>query len=304
MTPIELYLLSLNSENSRQQTKSVCKAIFGFSDDKSAKKYNWKLFNHQFVIKKIAELEAKGLTYRSINSYLSILKGVAKQCWYLGKITAVSYMHINHIPNRKGSREVAGRKLENSEVEELFSVCANDANKTRGLRSAAMLSLGIFMGLRREEIAKLKRDDLDFESGTCKVTGKGNKQVTIPIASLAVPYIKLWYKECNLQGVYGRYVFGSIHSSGKILNLSGIRGEAVMYSYKQVVSKSGVKNKTTPHDMRRTLITNLLDQNISPRVVQAIARHSKVDTTLGYDRGDMRASMQQAINVISNIYRL
>jgi hypothetical protein len=39
-------------------------------------------------------------------------------------------------------------------------------------------------------------------------------------------------------------------------------------------------------------------------VVQAIARHSKVDTTLGYDRGDMSASMQQAINVMSNVYRL
>jgi integrase len=160
------------------------------------------------------------------------------------------------------------------------------------------------MGLRRAEIAGLKRDDLDFESGTCKVTGKGNKQVRIPIASLAVPYLETWFDECKRQGVYGRYVFGAMHSSGKIFHLSGIRGEAVMYSYNQVVIQSNVKNKTTPHDMRRTLITNLLDQNISPRVVQAIARHSKVDTTLGYDRGDISASMQQAINVISNIYRL
>ncbi|MCI4411475.1 MAG: site-specific integrase [Thiotrichales bacterium] len=304
MNPLELYLLSLNSENSRRQTKSVCKAIFGFSDEKSAKKFNWKQLTHHFIIKKMGELEAKGLTYRTINAYLSILKGIARQCWNLGKITSVAFMHIDHIPNRKGFREVAGRKLEHAEVEALFSVCANDRNKTRGARSAAMLALGIFMGLRREEIAKLKRDDLDFDSGTCKVTGKGNKQVRIPIASLAVPYLEAWFNQCREQGVYGRYVFGSIHSSGKIFHLSGIRGEAVRYSYKRVVSQSNIKNKTTPHDMRRTLITNLLDQNISPRVVQAIARHSKVDTTLGYDRGDMSASMQQAINVMSNVYRL
>jgi len=184
----------------------------------------------------------------------------------------------------------------------LFEACTMLRSEAKKKRSAAIIALGFFMGLRRSEIGSLKNRDVDFENKVCRVIGKGNKEVTIPLSSLAIPFLMSWIDECKAQGVGGTYLFGHVSSAGRILNLSGLRGEAILLTYKCLVANTTIANKTTPHDMRRTLITNLLDQELSPRVVQAIARHSSINTTLGYDRGCLKDSMKTAINGLSNIY--
>lgn len=302
MNPIEIYLMSLNSQNSRSQASSVIRIFLDIKSIGDVRKINWKSLSLEYVVRHLKKLESKGLTYRSINAHLSIIKSFVKQCWIAGKVSSNSYLKIDAIPQKKGYREPVGRSLSPEEVEKLFESCSKLRNQAQRRRAAAIIALGFFMGLRRSEIGGLRRRDIDFDKGFCRVVGKGNKEVSIPLSKLAVPYLKAWIDVCRTQGVSGPFLFGHISSTGRILNLRGLRGEAVLITYNSVVSLATITHKTTAHDMRRTLITNLLDQDLSPRIVQAIARHNSIKTTLSYDRGNLANSMKMAVDGLSKIY--
>lgn len=302
MNPLEIYLMSLNSKHSRNQALSVLRGFLDVKSSKDMRKVNVKSLSLEYVVKHLNKLESKGLSYRSINAHLSIIKGFIKQCWISGRISSNNYLKIDAIPQKKGYREPVGRSLSPVEVEKLFESCDKLRNVAQRRRAAAIIALGFFMGLRRSEIGGLRKRDIDFDKGVCRVIGKGNKEVSIPLSKLTLPYLKSWIEECRSQGVNGTFLFGHISSSGRILNLHGLRGEAVLITYNAVVSLATIQHKTTAHDMRRTLITNLLDQELSPRIVQAIARHNSIKTTLSYDRGCLENSMKTAVDGLSKIY--
>jgi len=296
-SPLQLYRLSLASKNSRAQVDKLAQQIAHLSGT-DADQYPWHQLTYAHVMTILAELENKGLAYTTVNAYLSIIKGICKQCWMLELMDSDAYSKIKAIQGRKGIRVPSGRALSELETQQLFRLCEQDSNSARAKRNAAILALGLYAGLRRSEIAQLKRLDIDLHQATYTVIGKGNKQACLPLSGHALPYLQAWLAECHQQEVKGQFLFGEVEKNGKIKHLNGIIGNTVWNIMKQVAISAGIDpdRLPSPHDMRRMLITNMLDRGINPRIAQAVARHANVQTTMRYDRGDIEDAIRNAVD--------
>lgn len=102
-----------------------------------------------------------------------------------------------------------------------------------------------------------------------------------------------------VQQLTGAYLFGKISKADKTLNLDGISNRQVWQILKQHSLKAGidVDNIPTPHGMRLTLATTLLDAGVHPRVAQKMMRHANVETTMSSDRDNTNDVLRDAVNI-------
>lgn len=161
------------------------------------------------------------------------------------------------------------------------------------LRDHAMIELLYAAGLRVGELTALDIDDVDFERRTVRVLGKGNKERTVPFGQPASQAITRWLRE-------GR---GPLYqaSSGPALFLGARGGRIDQRQVRSVVARGfaalGDTSATSPHALRHSTATHLLDGGADLRAVQEILGHSSLATTQIYthvsvDR--LRASYRQA----------
>jgi site-specific recombinase XerC len=222
------------------------------------------------------------------NCRLSALRGVLKECWRLGQMSAEDYHKACDIEPVRGSRELAGREVTQAELEKLFSACTDS---DMGKRDAAILSILYGCGLRRAELAGL--DITSLENGVLRLIGKRNKERSVPLPKWALDRLNVWL---NVRGTEPGPLFLPFSRSGpvnrRMIPLS------VYTSLKRTGERAGVAH-FSPHDMRRTLTSNLLDKSKDPHAVQLILGHSNIATTMRYDRRGERIKVQ-AINKITD----
>lgn len=302
--PATLYLLSLSSVASRRETQTRLNRIAAL-DGLDAESYPWHQIDATKTLTVISQLESEGLSYSTINLYLSTIKGVAKSAWRANLLDGDALAKIKDIPNRKGSRIKAGQAISKTDVEKLIETCEKDKNKAISSRNKLIIMLGFFMGLRRDEIAKLKVSNIDRAIGELSVIGKGNKERIIPIPSLLMPVIEDWLAHRTeallVLKVKSDYLFGGFTSNGKTeketpKHMNGLSGVMIWNIIKDVCLRSGIdfNSLPSPHDMRRTAITNWLDKG-EPRVAQALAGHGHIQTTMGYDRSELADKMRKVV---------
>lgn len=148
------------------------------------------------------------------------------------------------------------------------------------VRNRALLAVAFYAGLRRSEIVALQWMDIDLDHGLVSVrAGKGDKDRTIPFASDgALPYLFEWQQRQKAVANTERfYIFCGIRNRGQ----GELRADKPMSTtavYK-VMQKSG---RIAPHDARRTLLTDILNNGGSVADAQFIAGHSNPQTTLRY----------------------
>lgn len=296
--PALLYVLSLGSKVSRDTVKRKLQKITKLSD-LTMEDYPWNELDPIKVQLIINELESQGLSFSSVNAYLSALKGVAKQAWRNGDMDGDVLARIKDIPNRKGSRLPAGQTIAQDNVLKLISTCESNPNQVKAVRDAAILVLGFYVGLRRSEIGKIKLSDFDTVMGELRVIGKGNKERKVPAPVIAQTYINKWIKlrfeQVMDKKLVGDFLFGRtrIDNKGSLINLNGLSGNAIREIIVDTCKRSGVDFNIlpTPHDMRRTAVTRWL-QSGDPRVAQALAGHENIQTTMGYARDDLTDKMR------------
>jgi integrase len=299
MNPAQLYVLSLGSKTSRDGTHRKLSQIAAMQKH-SFDSYAWGNLSPLDVQHILAQLEDQGLSFSSINAYLSALKGVAREAWRLGLLDGERLSRIKDIPNRRGFRLPAGQALIKDDVDIIIQTALNNVRTATAKRNAAILALGFYLGLRRAEIGSLKLNQLDLVMGSLRVIGKGNKEREIPIPIKVIPYLNNWLIEREKQvidyKVKGDFLFGSMNKADKIMNLSGISGNVIFTMIKKTALTSGIHFSTlpTPHDMRRTAVTNWLECG-DPRVAQALAGHEHIQTTMSYSRTDLTDKMRNVI---------
>jgi integrase len=299
--PALLYSLSLGSKASRDVTRSKLTQIAEL-ESSTLDDYSWNELNPVKIQALLLKLEDKGLSFSSVNAYLSALKGVAKQAWRNGDMDGDILARIKDIPNRRGSRLPAGQAVNVDDVDKLFETCKNDGIGVRGLRDAAVLALGFYVGLRRFELGAVKLSDIDPVMGTLNVIGKGNKERQVPVSRAAMVHLNAWIKArikaINDKSIKGNYLFGKVHGrSGELLDLNGLTGDAIRKILVRVctVSKVNFNQLPSPHDMRRTAVTNWLQKG-DPRVAQALAGHEHIQTTMGYARDNLTDKMRAVVD--------
>ena len=165
--------------------------------------------------------------------------------------------------------------LTEEEVEALLS--APDLSTPSGLRDKAMLETMYSSGLRVSELLTLERAQVNLSKGVITVFGKGAKERRVPIADYAVEYIQEYIKEVRNKSEF---------KSSKYLFLSK-KGEPLsrVYFFKQVKKYSqeaGIETNVSPHTLRHSFATHLLNHGAQLRIVQSMLGHTNIATTQIY----------------------
>ncbi|MFV5692303.1 site-specific tyrosine recombinase XerD [Flavobacterium sp. LT1R49] len=187
-----------------------------------------------------------------------------------------------------------GRKLPDTlsvdEIDTLIS--AIDLTTNEGERNRAMLETLYGCGLRVSELTALKISDLFFEEGFIKITGKGNKQRFVPIGNLTQKYIQI-YKDTmrvhlNIKKGFEDTLF--LNRRGNQLT------RAMIFTIiKDLATKINLNKNISPHTLRHSFATHLLENGADLRSIQLMLGHESITTTEIYVHLD-RKFLTQVIN--------
>lgn len=278
-TASEIYLLSLQSEQSRVTMASLLNVVaFKLQKKKTHQQVDWSQLNYEQILMLLSDLSTQGKSPATINVYLSALKGVAKEAWRKKLIDVESYQHIKEIKRVKGSRSVKGRALDLNELNQLIDYCMMQ-DGVIAMRDAAVIALVYGAGLRRHEAANLLLSDLNLEDATLRVLGKGNKERVNALHNRILEILDVWLLE---RGLEQGPLFLRARKGNKLIN-EPIAGQTVYDIIIRRYKEAGLK-RLTPHDLRRTFATKLLENGEDVFVVQDLMGHSSVETTKNYDR--------------------
>ena len=162
-------------------------------------------------------------------------------------------------------------------VEEIDALKAVvDVSKPEGQRNRAMIEVAYSCGLRVSELVGLKISDIYVDESFIKVQGKGNKQRLIPISQTALNEIKLYLYDRNALPVIKK-------ESADVLFLNRRGGALTRQMFftvvKQCALQAGIKTVISPHTLRHSFATHLLEGGANLRVIQELLGHSNIQTT-------------------------
>jgi integrase/recombinase XerD len=166
-----------------------------------------------------------------------------------------------------------------------------------GLRDRAMIDLLYATGMRVSELIKLRIADLDELGGVIRVTGKGNKQRLIPVGREALQAIERYQIERRpslLRGRVSPYLF--VTARGTAMTRQGFWKLLRGYGKEAgLISEFGRKGALSPHVLRHTFATHLLEGGADLRSVQTMLGHSDIGTTQIYTHV-MRSRLRQTVD--------
>ncbi len=182
--------------------------------------------------------------------------------------------------------------LSSEDVERLLS--APPSSDAMGLRDRAILEVLYSAGLRVSELAGLNATDVDFASGTVRVRGKGRRERIAPIGSYAVRALQEWLAVRRVSAREKGGVNGPV-----FLNKFGRRltTRSVGRMLEKHLRVTGLDRRTTPHTLRHSFATHLLDRGADIRSVQELLGHKSLVTTQIYTHvstAGLRAAYERA----------
>lgn len=157
------------------------------------------------------------------------------------------------------------------------------------MRDAAVIALVYGAGLRRHEAAGLLLSDVSLKDGSVKVLGKGNKERINALHDRNLDIISVWLDE---RGMTPGPLFLRARKGNRLVN-EPISGQTIYDIIIRRYKEAGLK-RLTPHDLRRTFATKLLENGEDVFLVQDLMGHSSVETTKNYDRRDEKAKKKAA----------
>jgi site-specific recombinase XerD len=239
----------------------------------------WSLrYQHTQAIR--ARLAAR-FSPATTNKILAALRGVLRESMRLGLVAGDDYARAVDLPCVRGSRLPRGRALSAEEIRTLFSTC--DLTTVRGRRDAALIALLYSSGIRRAETVGIDLSDYDEASGTITIRGKGNKQRAIFTTGSAAA-LDSWL---DVRGREPGPLFAPVDKAGRIQRRR-LTDHAVLLIVRRLAKRAGLAT-FSPHDLRRSFISDLLDRGVDIATVASIAGHAQITTTVRYDRRGERA---------------
>ncbi|UJR54523.1 tyrosine-type recombinase/integrase [Dickeya zeae] len=240
---------------------------------------DWSALRYVHVATLRATLAEQGYAVATINMVLAALKGVAQTAFNLGQMDADALARIKAVKGVRGDSEAAGRALSREEVRLLLDATKAHPHKSRQKRDRALLLTLCGAGLRAGELVALETRDYDIATRTLTVRqGKGRKKRVVVVAPVVGRGLAAWIKVSADHAS----LFCRIHRSGNVtgqqLTTAGLTG--ILRQLQETAQLSPF----TPHDLRRTFITRLLEQGTDLNIVRQLVGHSDISTTALYDR--------------------
>ena len=223
--------------------------------------------DYNFVRSYLQFLYNKNYSNKSIARHISSLKSFYK---YLTKNEFIKDNPCLLISNPKIEKKLPNY-INYNDLEVLFSI--PDKNDVLGLRNALILELLYSTGIRVSELVNIKLSDIDFSNNRILILGKGNKERYV-----------LYGKVCS--ELLKDYLFKSRNKLNKnsdylLLNKFGnkITDRAIRMIIDDVVKKSSLKQNISPHTLRHTFATHLLNEGADLKIVQELLGHENISTT-------------------------
>lgn len=276
--PVSVYLASL-AEGSRRTMRGALDTIARelSRGECDAMTFPWQQlrFQHTQAIRTLLEEKYAPAT---ANKSLSAMRGVLKAAWKLRHMETDEYSRAVDIGAIRGETLPRGRAISGGELHALFRSCA-DGTKL-GARDAALLAVLYGMGMRRGESVGLDLSDYDPQTGALTIrNGKGNKQRMAYAKNGAFDALEAWLQ---VRGNESGPLFLPVFRGGHVA-VRRLTTQAVLYILLQRAQSAGIRN-ISPHDFRRTFVSDLLDKGVDIVTVQKLAGHANVATTGRYDR--------------------
>lgn len=296
--PALVYLARLGSDASRRTQRQALERVARLLTEGSlgALDIPWHELRYQHTQavraalgREVSARTGKPLSPSYINTVLAALRGVLREAWRLGLMSAEGMQRATDFVAVRGTTLPAGRALSQGEVRSLVAACAADPSPA-GARDAAVLALGLALGLRRAEMVSLGVEDLDLTTGEVRVErGKGRKARVVWATGGALAALSDWVE---VRGDERGPLLVHVNKGGRVV-VRGISANAVVQLLQKRAREAGVAS-FSPHDLRRTFIGDLLDAGADISTVQQLAGHASVTTTQGYDRRPEAAKREAA----------
>lgn len=209
-----------------------------------------------------------GLEVSTVNRHISSLKSFFN---YLVDESIIKVSPMEEVSSLKSPKKLP-KYLSISEVNKLLDI---PLNSEFDYRNKAMLELMYATGLRVSELVSIEYSNIDFENSIIRINGKGKKERIIPLGEVASYYLKVYlsdYRSKLLKRNTYNQVF--LNNHGKPITRQGFN-----YILENIRELTGIEKEITPHVLRHSFATHLLEGGADIRSIQEMLGHENISTT-------------------------
>ncbi len=198
-----------------------------------------------------------------------VLSSLRSLFGYLQLHDVVESSPLEFIDSPRPSRKLPDM-LSLAEIDRI--IAAIDPSTTKGLRDRAIIEMLYSCGLRVSEVTDIRLSDLFFGEGYIRVLGKGDKQRLVPISPLARERVHLYLEQRDTQGNNEDRLF--------LNNRSRPLTRVMIFTLlKKATAAAGIEKRVSPHTLRHSFATHLIEGGASIRQVQEMLGHESISTT-------------------------
>ena len=233
---------------------------------------NYKIINKDEIREYLKYLDKEKKSKSSISRELSALRNFYT---FLLHNNIVDNNPFKNIKNPKKDKKLPNF-LQTDELQNIFD--SIDMSNPLGIRNRLIIELLYATGIRVSELTSLKLNDIDIHNKEIRITGKGNKERIVYFGDYAKKYLSLYINEARyelLNGNTSNYLL--INNKGSELTSRGV--ELIV---NEVVKKAALKHNISPHVLRHTFATDMLNNGADLKSVQELLGHESLSTTQIY----------------------
>lgn len=254
---------SINTVNSYVSDINIFISYLNFE------KINYKNINRDIIRSYLKYLDDNNYKSSSINRILSSLNDYYN---YLVKNKIIKYNYFNDI-NRPRKEKKLPNFINYAEYMNLISTIEKEDNAYLRLRNLLLLEILFDTGLRVSEAVNIKIKDIDFKNHSIKVLGKGSKERIVYFGDYASNYLEEYLNlRKGIKSSDDEYLFWN-------KNYQKLTRRGAEYLINNIAKKALLKQKITPHTLRHTFATEMLNNGCDIRSVQELLGHKSLSTT-------------------------
>ncbi|MFR5420392.1 MAG: site-specific tyrosine recombinase XerD [Enterococcus sp.] len=259
------------SQNTRKSYERDLEQYLTFLTEQHIK--DWQAVDRVLILSFLQQLQQSGKSSATIIRMVSSLRRFHQ---FLRQERFTDHDPMQHIDSPKKQQKLPDT-LSLSEVERLIET--PDTKEVLGIRDRAILEVMYATGLRVSELIGLQLKDLHLSMGLLQTTGKGDKERIVPLGDLAIQWIETYLEEARplLTRKHPEESHLFVNNHGKQLSRQGI-----WKNLKALVRKAGITKNVTPHTLRHSFATHLLENGADLRTVQELLGHADISTTQIY----------------------
>lgn len=267
---IDSYLIYLDKElnYSEDTIESYKRDLINYQEYLDKKNISYKNITKLEILDYLKYLDDIKLNNKSISRHLSSLRSFYN---YLVEIKDIDSNIFKRIKNPKVEKKLPNY-LSINEVEELLNSIKEDTKEE--IRDKCLFELMYSTGMRVSEVSDLKLKSINISDNTIRVLGKGSKERIVLYGEYFKDIINKYFKVRDKFLIKGNIDNLFINKNGDKLSR-----ESITYIVNKIEKKSGINHKISPHILRHSFATHLLDNGADIRSVQELLGHENLDTT-------------------------